>query len=67
MNGLLVMAYIIINIVGSMQYILIEYVVGSKLVCSSQHSHSIYINAYASNLHPVSQIAAVWLFSPRCK
>ena len=36
-NGLLVMEYFIVNLVGSMQYILIGYVVGSTLVCDSEH------------------------------
>ena len=36
-NGLLVMAYLIVHLVCSMQYILIEYVVDSMLVCGFEH------------------------------
>ncbi len=37
-NSLLVMAYLIINLVRSMQYILIEYVVRRTLVCDIKHT-----------------------------
>ena len=40
-NDLLVMAYLIIHLLGSMQDILIEYVVGSTLVCDSEHSQKL--------------------------
>ena len=32
------MAYLIVHLVGSMLYILIEYVVGNTFACGSEHS-----------------------------
>ena len=42
------MAYLIVHLAGSIQYILIEYAAGSTLACDSDHSHTPQSHSYSS-------------------
>ncbi len=43
MNSQRVNVYLIVNVVRNTQYVLIEYVVRSTLVCDFEHSHRVWL------------------------